>query len=68
VPYVEYAEQKVACVRRLYRTSLPIPHAGGTYAPKPLTHILGGILTFDSDWNPPRGEPLTKVLKTDNPD
>jgi len=34
-------------VRRLHRTSLPIPHAGGTYQPKALTPILGGILTFD---------------------
>ena len=31
-----YAQQKIASVRRLYRTSLPIPHAGGTYPPKPL--------------------------------
>ena len=30
---VEYAQKKVASVRRLYRTSLPIPHAGGTYPP-----------------------------------
>ena len=28
---IDYAQQKVASVRRLYRTSLPIPHAGGTY-------------------------------------
>ena len=34
---VEYAQGKVASVRRLHRTSLPIPHAGGTYDPKPLT-------------------------------
>jgi hypothetical protein len=34
------------------RTSLPIPHAGGTYPAKPLIPILGGILTFESDWIP----------------
>ncbi|MCL7707052.1 CBASS effector endonuclease NucC, partial [Enterobacter kobei] len=28
---VAYAQRKVASVRRLHRTSLPIPHAGGTY-------------------------------------
>src|SRR6266851_4445905 len=28
---VEYAQKKVASVRRLHRTSLPIPHAGGVY-------------------------------------
>ena len=33
---VKYASEKVASVRRLYRTSLPIPHAGGTYPPTPL--------------------------------
>ena len=49
---VEYAQKKAASVRRLHRTSLPIPHAGGVYPPRPLIPILGGILTFESDWNP----------------
>jgi hypothetical protein len=30
---VSYARAKAASIRRLKRTSLPIPHAGGTYAP-----------------------------------
>lgn len=59
---VSYAQGKVASVRRLHRTSLPIPHAGGVYDPKPLTPILGGLLTFESDWNPPLGAPLTDAL------
>lgn len=59
---VEYAQEKVASVRRLHRTSLPIPYAGGTYPAKPLIPILGGILTFESSWNPPLGSPLAKVL------
>lgn len=59
---VKYAQDKVASVRRLYRTSLPIPHAGGQYPAKPLIPILGGILTFDSDWNPPCGAPLEAAL------
>ncbi len=59
---VGYAQGKVASVRSLYRTSLPIPHAGGTYPPKTPGHILGGLLTFASDWNPPLGESLTKAL------
>lgn len=29
---VKYAQDKVKSERRLHRTSLPIPHAGGTYA------------------------------------
>jgi hypothetical protein len=50
--HIAYAQNKVASVRRLHRTSLPIPHAGGNYAPKPLMPILGGILTLESDWSP----------------
>ena len=49
--HVGYAQKKVASVRCLHRTSLPIPYAQGTYPPKPLIPILGGILTFESDWS-----------------
>jgi len=59
---VAYAQEKVATVRRLHRTSLPIPHAGGTYPPKVPSHILGGLLTFESDWNPGLGQPLVDAL------
>jgi hypothetical protein len=65
--HVDYAKGKVASVRRLHRTSMPIPHAGGTYDPKPLTPILGGLLTFESDWNPALGTPLTDVLADVDP-
>lgn len=63
---VVYARRKVASVRRLRPTSLPIPHAGGVYPPKPPISILGGILTLDSDWNPPLGEALKKALENAN--
>jgi hypothetical protein len=49
-------------VRSLHRTSLPIPHAGGTYPSKPLIPILGGLLTFDSEWSPPLGAALIDAL------
>ncbi len=62
---VAYAQAKVASVRRLHRTSLPIPHAGGTYPPKPLTPILGGLLAFESDWNPALGSSLDRALSND---
>jgi hypothetical protein len=65
---VSYAQDKVASVRRLHRTSLPIPHAGGKFPPKPLPHIIGGLLTFESDWNPSLGEPLTDALAPAKPD
>lgn len=61
---VAYAAEKVRSVRKLHRTSLPIPHAGGTYPPKPLTPILGGLLTFESDWRPALGDPLKEALAT----
>lgn len=67
VDQVRYAKQKVASVRRLHRTSLPIPHAGGKYAAKPLIPIYGGLLTFESDWNPPLAQPLLDSLVDGEP-
>jgi len=61
---IDYAQKKVASVRRLHRTSLPIPHAGGVYPPKPPGHILGGILTLESEWKPALDEPLLRALST----
>lgn len=52
---IAYAAGKIASVRTLKRTSAPIPHAGGVYKPKKPGHILGGILTLDSAWQPPLG-------------
>lgn len=60
--YIAYAAQKVASVRSLHRTSLPIPHAGGTYPAKPLHHIVGGILALESAWSPPLGASLNDAL------
>lgn len=62
---IGYAQQKVRSVRRLHRTSLPIPYAKGVYPAKPLIPILGGILTFESDWNPVFGQPLNEALSSD---
>lgn len=65
---VEYAQKKVTSVRRLHRTSLPIPYAKGTYPPKPLFPIIGGVLTFESDWSPAFGAPLQRTLQNDDAD
>ncbi|MET3354294.1 UNVERIFIED_ORG: hypothetical protein ABID33_002205 [Xanthobacter viscosus] len=65
---VAYARAKVASVRGLKRTSLPIPHAGGTYPAKPLQYIVGGLLTLESDWKPGLGEPLVKALAVGDAD
>jgi hypothetical protein len=64
---IRYAREKCASVRKLHRTSLPIPHAGGTYDAKPPMPILGGVLSFESDWNPPLGEPLQRALSDGDP-
>lgn len=48
--YLEYAGEKVASVRRLKRTSVRIVHAGGQFPPKPLFHIIGGLLAVRVDW------------------
>lgn len=62
---VGYAQKKIESVRKLHRTSLPIPHAGGTYPAKPLIHIYGGVLTFESDWSPAFGQPMSDALSAD---
>lgn len=62
---VKYAQDKVASVRRLHRTSLPIPYAKGVYPPKPLIPILGGLLTFESEWSPPLGASFEKALSAE---
>jgi hypothetical protein len=53
---IAYANEKVASVRALHRTSLPVPTVNGPAPPKPLHRILGGLLTFDSDWSPGMGQ------------
>jgi len=60
--HVQYAGQKAASVRRLARTSAPIPHAGGIFEPRALHRILAGIITYHSSWSPPLGQPLTEAL------
>lgn len=60
---IEYAGKKIASVRKLHRTSAEITHAGGKFEPRPLFSIIGGILTYRSDWTPGIGNTLTKILK-----
>jgi hypothetical protein len=62
---VSYAQKKIASVRRLHRTSLPIPYAKGIYPAKPLIPILGGLLTFESEWTPALGASFEKALSAD---
>jgi hypothetical protein len=66
--YLDYAADKAASVRRLYRTSAPIVHAGGRIdTPKTPPPILAGVLTTRSEWNPPLGDPFrTHLPRTDD--
>lgn len=50
--YLTYAQEKIASVRRLHRTSAAIKHAGGVYrATDPAEkHVIGGILAAHSGW------------------
>jgi len=59
---IKYAKRKAGSVRRLTRTSLPIPTANGMAAPKKLEPILAGVLALDSDWRPALGNPFRKSL------
>jgi hypothetical protein len=65
---VAYAQEKVSTVRQLHRTSLPIPTANGLALKKEPAHIMGGLLTFESDWTPGLGEPLTAALQNGDED
>lgn len=59
-----YAGKKAASVRKLYRTSAKIQHAGGTYPPRPPIPILTGILTLDSKWKKIFSKPFENALNT----
>lgn len=60
--HVLYAGEKAASVRRLHRTSAPVPHVEGVARPRPLPRIVAGILTYQSSWTPPFGEPFRSAL------
>lgn len=60
--HVRYAGAKAASVRRLHRTSAPIPFADGSYQPRLLPRILAGLVTYQSSWYPPFGDALGAAL------
>ena len=62
------AGRKVASVRRLRRTSVPLLSAGSLLPPKPPFPILAGILSLDAVWAgpfPSRVEPLLQRMPPD---
>ena len=61
--HIGYAHGKIASVRQLHRTSLPVPTIDGTKRAKQLTPIMGGILTLTSRWNPVFGDTMLGHLE-----
>lgn len=60
--HILYAGDKAASVRRLHRTSAPVPHVEGVAKPRSLPPIVAGILTYQSSWTPPFGDALRQAL------
>jgi hypothetical protein len=66
--HVIYAGDKAASVRRLHRTSVPVPHVEGVAEPRLPPRIVAGIVTYQSSWTPPFGDPLRDSLAGLAPD
>ena len=62
--YITYTGKKIASVRDLNRTSTDVVDIGEKKSPRELTYILGGIVTTDSGWNPPFGDPFKDAIGT----
>ena len=60
--FMDYAGSKIASVRALHRTSVPIPHAGGTYDAKTPIPILGGLLTTRNGWADLEGRAAVEAI------
>ncbi len=59
---VRYAGGKIASVRTLHRTSMPVPTLDGIRPAKPLHRIIGGLVALESDWKPPFGDAFRKAI------
>ena len=59
--YIEYSAQKVESVRKLKRTSIDMVNSGKRTPARPLTKIIGGILTTTSTYS--GHETLKRQLK-----
>jgi len=61
-PYMRDAGLKIGSVRRLRRTSVPVPFAGGAYPPKRPHRILGVLAATRSVWVKDFEENLSSAL------
>jgi hypothetical protein len=63
--HIAYAQRKSASVRRLRRTSVPVPTVDGIKRPKEPNRILGGLLALSCAWTPPLGNTMRGHLRND---
>ncbi len=61
--YIEYACKKIESVRKLKRTSTSMINSGQKYNPRPLTKIIGGILTSTNSFSHKGNETVTEHIK-----
>lgn len=63
--HIAYAQRKAASVRKLHRTSVPVPTVDGLKAPKEPGPVLAGLLTLSCAWTPPFGGTMHQHLRGD---
>ena len=66
--WITDAGRKAASVRRLRRTSAPIPSLGSLSTPKPPSPILSGILSLVAIWTGPFPDRVSALLRRLPPD
>lgn len=64
--YIEYAGQKIKSVRSLKRTTTGIINAGKPSPARPLTKIIGGILTSTNTYSHKNNKTIEELLKQQN--
>lgn len=65
---IRYARNKVAKVRSLFRTNLPVRNLDGEDSYRPLLRILGGLVVLDSSWSPPFGNAFLEPFEKTDPE
>lgn len=60
---LEYAADKAASVRRLKRTSAPIPHSDGLRPAKKPFPITAGIVALEVEWSQGFGQTFQELIK-----
>lgn len=63
---LEYAGQKAASVRKLFRTSALVPLATGELKRRKLFNIFAGVIAFESAWIPPLGKSFDNCVRSQN--